>query len=102
MVCLPVAWLQKTLGYGTLVLMVIFQKPNKPLVITLSAFAVRLAVRPIHQLQWLGILVFILGVGMLGYWSYLEITSGVNGFRRMLGWVGMLTALFLAIHDLFY
>jgi hypothetical protein len=59
---------------------VVFQKPNKPLliaiVIWLSAKISQGTVR-----EYLSILF----IGVMLWWSYLEISSGVNFFRRLLG-----------------
>jgi hypothetical protein len=82
--------------------MTIIQKPNAPLITAISGFVIHMLVHPVHWLAWLGILAYGLGVAALGYWAYLEITSGVNPFRRMLGWLGMLLAINMAIHYVFY
>lgn len=61
---------------------VIFQVPNAALVLWFVCFLVgSLLEGPALSV------VRVVGSLSLGYWSYLEVTSGVNGFRRLLGLV---------------
>ncbi len=68
---------------------VIFQLPNKPLIIALLAVAAGWFASGITQTVLH--LIFVLAIG---YWAYLEITSGVNWFRRLLGGVVALYVLY--------
>lgn len=65
--------------------MTIVQFPNKALTIALAASVVKMfATGRVHSVVTV---VFYLA---LLVWAYLEITSGVNWFRRTLGWVVMI------------
>lgn len=75
----------------------IIQFPNKPLLIAIFAL---LVAGPLPG--FLGTIARIVAICALGYWSYLEIEHGINGFRRFLGWLVALLALNMAIHLLFY
>ena len=61
---------------------VIGQWPNWPLWLAFGFYV--LTVLPVPQLDQIG--TWGLPITLL-YWSYLELTSGVNGFRRVLGLV---------------
>lgn len=60
--------------------MVIVQKPNAPAVIAFVAFAVRALTH--DKISHAADLVFF---GTAFVWAWLELTQGVNGFRRILG-----------------
>jgi hypothetical protein len=62
----------------------IAQFPNPPLIIALVAFALRW----ITPESWTNALSAI-GYVFLGVWAYLELTEGVNAFRRVLGAAGL-------------
>lgn len=81
---------------------VLFQKPNAPILTALGAYIVARLTSYVSWLSWLSILAYGMAIAALGYWAYLEITEGVNAFRRLLGWFGMLTAIYMAIHYVFY
>ncbi len=58
----------------------LYQRPNPPLIVALLAVAGGWATTGILHT---GLhLIFVVAIGI---WSYLEITSGVNWFRRALG-----------------
>lgn len=60
----------------------IFQAPNTPLLISVTFWlAARLSQGMLKEFFSL------LFIGTMLWWSYLEITSGVNYFRRILGLV---------------
>lgn len=74
----------------------IYQFPNKPILIAIFAFLVS---GPLPGLP--STLAYMVGLCALAYWSYLEVVWGVNGFRRLLGWMGAVLTLNLVIHRLF-
>ena len=71
---------------------VIGQPPNLPILIWLSATVLKLAVKNDRVKLGLDLLAF----SSLLYWSFLEITQGVNYFRRDLG-VIVLIALIISV-----
>ncbi len=77
--------------------MVIVQKPNLPLIVALTGLAVA------HfTAGWAYTVFHILGMAALAYWCYLEITEGVNLFRRILGWVVLVFDAWSVIQAVFY
>jgi len=62
----------------------IAQFPNPPLVVGLVALGLR-AVAPEDWANVLG----AIGYVFIGVWAYLELTAGVNLFRRILGAAGI-------------
>jgi hypothetical protein len=71
---------------------VIGQPPNLPILIWLSATLLKFAVKNGQVKLGLDLLAF----SSLLYWSFLEITQGVNYFRRDLG-VVVLIALIISV-----
>ena len=71
---------------------VIWQPPNLPIVIWVSATLLKL----VFQTGQVKIGLDILAFSSLIYWSFLEITQGVNYFRRDLG-VVVLIALIISV-----
>ncbi len=71
---------------------VIWQPPNLPIVIWVSATLLKL----VFQTSPVKIGLDILAFSSLFYWSILEITQGVNYFRRDLG-VVVLIALIISV-----
>jgi hypothetical protein len=71
---------------------VIWQPPNLPIVIWVSATLLKLVFQTGQVKLGLDILAF----SSLLYWSFLEITQGVNYFRRDLG-VVVLIALIISV-----
>ena len=71
---------------------VIWQPPNLPIVIWVSATLLKL----VFQTGSVKIGLDILAFSSLLYWSFLEITQGVNYFRRDLG-VIVLIALIISV-----
>lgn len=69
--------------------MIIFQKPNPPLMAAGGGFVVSLLTHgPFHRLGNLFFYVFIL------IWSYQEMTSGVNWFRKLFGLIILIAVAF--------
>lgn len=67
---------------------VIAQWPNYPLWIAIVCFILtRLSIPVLHDIGFWGLIISLL------YWSYLEIVSGVNTWRRFLGVVVALSQL---------
>jgi hypothetical protein len=60
---------------------VIWQPPNLPIVIWVSATLLKL----VFQTGQVKLVLDLLAFSSLLYWSFLEITQGVNYFRRDLG-----------------
>jgi hypothetical protein len=79
--------------------MVIFQKPNKPLIVALSAV---LLTHLLHGNDWLHATLHAISTVAFVYWAYLEITFGVSLFRRLLGWLVMLLTIHAAIQYFLY
>ena len=74
---------------------VIGQKPNWPIYVVIGLFALRFI--PVPGLQP----VSIWGVRVvLAYWAYLEIVSGVNTFRRIVGLLVGLYLIYATVRDL--
>ena len=74
---------------------VIGQKPNWPIYAAIGLFALRFI--PLDGLQPIS----IWGVRIvMAYWAYLEIVSGVNTFRRLLGLGVALYLIFATARDL--
>jgi hypothetical protein len=71
---------------------VIWQPPNLPIVIWVSATLLRL----VFQTGQVKLILDLLAFSSLLYWSFLEITQGVNYFRRDLG-VIVLIALIISV-----
>lgn len=67
--------------------LVIGQLPNKPLLVALGLYILRYFPNQTSQLisHW-GVPVVLL------YWAFLEITSGVNSWRRLLGIIVLLNS----------
>jgi hypothetical protein len=71
---------------------VIWQPPNLPILIWLSATLLKL----VFQTGQVKLVLDLLAFSSLLYWSFLEITQGVNYFRRDLGIV-VLIALIISV-----
>ncbi|HRN85987.1 MAG TPA: hypothetical protein PK863_01540 [Candidatus Dojkabacteria bacterium] len=66
--------------------LVLWQFPNAPLLIWLvSKIIVYLKVLPAYNSMFNQ-----LSMGFLFIWAYLELTQGVNRFRKLLGWIVMI------------
>ncbi len=71
---------------------VIWQPPNLPILIWASAMLLKL----VFQTGQVKLVLDLLAFSSLLYWSFLEITQGVNYFRRDLG-VFVLIALIISV-----
>jgi hypothetical protein len=71
---------------------VIGQPPNLPIVIWVSAMLLKL----VFKTGQIKLALDLLGFSSLLYWSFLEITQGVNYFRRDLGTI-VLIALMISV-----
>jgi hypothetical protein len=71
---------------------VIWQPPNLPILIWVSATLLKL----VFQTGQVKLVLDLLAFSSLLYWSFLEITQGVNYFRRDLG-VVVLIALIVSV-----
>jgi len=60
------------------------QFPNPPLIVGLAA----LGMRSLASGAWADVLAAV-GYLFIGTWAYLEVTDGVNAFRRALGMAGL-------------
>lgn len=58
------------------------QKPNAPIILAGLAFVARSVIDGQGLLQTV---LFGINMGALGYWAYLELTSGATYIRRLLG-----------------
>ena len=65
--------------------MIVFQSPNKPALIVLVAAVAHLFLTG-QSYGWV-VAIFYLFAGI---WAYLEITSGVNNFRKIIGAIVMI------------
>lgn len=67
--------------------LVIGQLPNKPLLVALGLYVLRYFPNQTTQLisRW-GVSIVLI------YWAFLEITSGVNSWRRLLGVIVLLNS----------
>lgn len=74
----------------------IMQDANLPILVTigLSLVAAMALLINLMLAKFLGISAVLAFV----YWSWLEITSGTNYFRRLLGWLGLLTAVVSGVY----
>ena len=87
----PIDWAFRSRKTGHITLI---QMPNLLLWLVLVAFAVRLV---LHPAGTIGMVVSILSSVLLLAWAALEVVSGVNPFRRVLGGVvglGQIVSLF--------
>jgi hypothetical protein len=75
--------------------MTIIQKPNPSLSIALVSYAISAFTSGI--LHRMGSTVFFIAISI---WSYQEIVSGVNWFRRILGIVVLLSTAYSLFHQL--
>ena len=66
----------------------IAQFPNPPLIIGLLALGLRYLASGIWATAFA-----VVGYAFVGAWAYLELTAGVNLFRRVLGAVGLVYVL---------
>jgi hypothetical protein len=67
---------------------VIGQWPNKPLLVALGLYALRYYPNTITQnISHWGVSIVLI------YWAYLEIASGVNSWRKLLGSIVMLSSI---------
>jgi hypothetical protein len=67
---------------------VIGQWPNKPLLVALGLYALRYYPNTITQnISHWGVSIVLI------YWAFLEITSGVNNWRRLLGIIVMFSSI---------
>ena len=76
----PLHWLLEDRSTGKLV---VWQNPNAPLWVWIVAKALHL----ITDASWLGVVASV----ALTVWAVLEITRGVNPFRRLLGAAALLS-----------
>jgi hypothetical protein len=72
---------------------VLAQKPNFPILIWLGS----LLLRPILSGN-LYTLIDLIGFGALFTWAYLELFQGINYFRRLLGLVVLIVALYSRLY----
>jgi hypothetical protein len=75
---------------------VIGQPPNLPILIWISATLLKL----VFKTGQINIALDLLAVSSLLYWSFLEITEGVNYFRRDLGVVVLIAIIISVIERL--
>lgn len=73
---------------------VIAQKPNLPLIVGLSATSLQLLVSD----GKLGTALDLVGFGALFVWAWQELFEGVNGFRRILGGLVLVSLVGLKIY----
>ena len=69
---------------------VIGQLPNLPIILWLVSLIINNFVKD-YKINWV---ISLVGTISLVYWAILEITRGVNGFRRLLG-LGVITFIFI-------
>lgn len=74
-----------------------FKEPNEKLLIAVIAYFVSLFLP-----HWLAMIAYLVAVIALGGWAYQGITKGDTPFRRFIGFLGMLLAINMAVHFLFY
>lgn len=72
--------------------MVIFQKPNKSALITAVALISSTFVEGTIQ-----DILFYIGIFSGGMWSYQEVTTGINIFRKGIGIMGFILLIYLVI-----
>ena len=72
--------------------MVIFQKPNKSALITAVALISSTFVEGRIQ-----DILFYIGIFSGGMWSYQEVTTGINIFRKGIGIMGFILLIYLVI-----
>jgi hypothetical protein len=68
--------------------MILYQRPNVPIICAAVGFVAAIVWRGV----WGG-LAYYVAVVSLGVWAALEIVGGINWFRRLLGWLGLLGAI---------
>lgn len=74
-----------------------FKEPNQKLLIAILAYLVSLFLP-----YWLAVATYLVAVIALGSWAYEGITKGDTPFRRFIGFLGMLLAINMAVHFVFY
>lgn len=67
---------------------VVVQKPNTPLIVAVVSAAVHILLGS----GFLADVAFVVFIISLTVWGVLEILQGANGFRKMLGWLGLIVA----------
>lgn len=74
-----------------------FKEPNQKLLIAVLAYLASLFLP-----HWIALAAYLVAVVALGSWAYDGITKGDTPFRRFIGFLGMLLAINMAVHFVFY
>jgi hypothetical protein len=74
-----------------------FKEPNQKLLIAVLAYVASLVLP-----HWLAMAVYLVAILALGSWAYDGITKGDTPFRRFVGFLGMLLAINMTVHFVFY